>query len=298
MKFTHDPSVLFTRDDPDDRRLGDVVRQVTLAEFEKDAWDWAILGLPDDRGVALNGGRPGAADGPAAIRKWLYRLVPTQDLRLADLGDLSMTDSLHADHATASDAIAIALGRSTRVAILGGGHDWGFSPIAALMQGGSVGFVNFDAHLDVRPSKVHHSGTSYWRALEGGVKGRFAAWAGVQRSATSPAHSRYVEAKDGTIVWAEEPMERVLQTLTTEGGPDYFDISLDMDVFTMAVAPGVSAPQPAGCLIEDLLPTLHKTLQDRRVRTFGIYETAPALDYAGDPTSRLAARCLWEALMS
>ena len=112
----------------------------------------------------LVGGRAGAAEGPNAIRKWFYRLVAAGDIKIADLGNMEMSDDLHADHDRATQAIAIALGKAERVAVLGGGHDWGYCPIAALMQGGSVGFVNFDAHLDVRASKVHHSGTSHWRA--------------------------------------------------------------------------------------------------------------------------------------
>src|SRR5687767_14836584 len=123
---------------------------VSLQEFDQKRWDWAIIGLPDDRGVALNGGRVGAASGPNAIRKWFYRLVPPLDsVSIADLGDLTMSDDLHSDHNRAIQAIAIALGNAERVAILGGGHDWGFCPIAALMQGGRAGFINFDAHLDV-----------------------------------------------------------------------------------------------------------------------------------------------------
>src|SRR5215471_20291810 len=31
----------------------------------------ALLGLPDDTGIRLNGGRPGAADGPRAFREAL-----------------------------------------------------------------------------------------------------------------------------------------------------------------------------------------------------------------------------------
>ncbi|MDQ2985617.1 MAG: formimidoylglutamase [Armatimonadota bacterium] len=296
MKFTHDRSLLYSRGDRDDPRLGDIAQMVSLQDFEKRFWDWAIIGFPDDRGVTLNGGRPGAAEGPAAIRKWLYRLVAPKPIGIADLGDLTMSDDLHADHERAAQAIAIALGHASRVAVLGGGHDWGFSPISALMQGGSAGFINFDAHLDVRPSKVHHSGTSYWRALEAGVNGEFAKWIGVQRSATSAVHAAYVAAKKGTICWARESTGGPVALSGEKDGADYYDISLDMDVFPIAEAPGVSAPQPLGWEAQTLLPVIKNVLSISKVRTFGIYEAAPLLDSNGDPTTRLAARCLWEAL--
>lgn len=300
MKFSHDPSLLFSKNDIEDPRMGDVAKMVSLQDFDKQRWDWAIIGFPDDRGVTLNGGRAGAKDGPNAIRKWFYRLVSPGDSKIADLGDMEMTDDLHADHDRATDAIAIALGKAEKVAVLGGGHDWGFCPIAALMQGGTVGFVNFDAHLDVRPSKVHHSGTSYWRALENGVKGENAAWIGVQSSAASAAHVNYVRAHGGAISWADAAnddtvVNNVLDPMLS-ATYDYLDVSLDMDVFSMADAPGVSAPQPLGLAACDVVTMLSTVLSRPTLRTFGIYETAPLLDTEGEPTSRLAARCLWEAI--
>jgi formiminoglutamase len=294
MRFTLDSITPFSTGDSLDPRFGDFVELVTFPVFERRKWDWAIIGLPDDRGVRLNGGRPGAAEGPAAIRKWFQRLVWTAELAVADLGDLLLSDDLDGDHQTATAAIAAALGHADRVAILGGGHDWGFCPISALMQGGTTAFINFDAHLDVRPSKVHHSGTSYWRALEAGIVGGNATWVGVQRSATAEAHRQYVDAHGGRVYWSDE----TAATKLSRTGYDYLDVSLDMDVFSLAHAPGVSAPQALGLSPATLLPVLEAALRLPNLRTFGIYETAPLLDNEAEATSRLAARCLWQALMS
>ena len=293
MIFTQDKSLLFSSGDSDDQRLGDQVKMISLSEFEKQKWDWAIIGLPDDRGVALNGGRVGAAVAPNEIRKWFYRLISKCDAKIADLGNFEMTDDLHGDHDRATQAIAAALGKADKVAILGGGHDWGYSPIAALQQGGRVGFVNFDAHLDVRPSKIHHSGTSYWRALENGIKGEDASWIGVQSAAAAPAHVNFVRAHGGSIYWADVPNEHSMPFVACE----YLDVSLDMDVFAMADAPGVSAPQPLGLRAHEALTLIRRALSQPQLRTFGIYETAPPLDSTEGQTSRLAARCLWEALV-
>src|SRR5260370_5920119 len=72
---------------PDDPRLGEVV------EF----WDGdpvavrpgraVLIGFPQDEGVRRNGGRPGAAEAPREIRRFLYRLTPwdvMSDTQLAD----------------------------------------------------------------------------------------------------------------------------------------------------------------------------------------------------------------------
>jgi formiminoglutamase len=294
MRFRIDPELLFSRGEPDDPRLGDIAKMATLAEFEKGKWDLALLGLPDDRGVLLNKGRPGAAEGPDAIRHWFYRLVPPNaKARIADLGNLQMTDNLESDHSTAAEVIAVALGHADRVAILGGGHDWGFSPISALMQGGKTGFVNLDAHLDVRPSAVQHSGTSYWRALEAGIEGENAFWHGIQKPSLAKLHEKYVEAKGGSLSLAgDEFSDEVPKAIER---CDAFDVSLDLDVFAMSEAPGVSAPQPLGLPAAEVVGILRRLLAEPKVRTLGIYELSPPNDPTGS-TARLAARCLWEAL--
>ncbi len=296
MKFKSDLDLLFSRGEPEDPRLGDIAQMPALREFEKGKWDIAIIGLPDDRGVLLNRGRGGASEGPDAIRKWFYRLVPPcPSLRIADLGNLIMSENLEADHATATDAVAVALGHAKRVVILGGGHDWGYSPVAALAQGGRTGFISVDAHLDVRASGLQHSGTSYWRALETIIKGEDAFWLGAQRPSTAKLHLDYVCAKGGTVVFAEDLAKEIDATLAKSAACELVDLSLDMDVFVMSEAPGVSAPQPSGLPARELLPVLKRILQDPKVRTFGIYELSPPNDVQ-EATARLAARCLWEAL--
>jgi formiminoglutamase len=298
MRFVHSPELLFSRGEPEDPRLGDIATLVQAAEFVKHDWDVTLIGFPDDRGVSLNRGRPGAASGPAAIRKWLYRLVAeNRSLRLADLGDLTMTADLHHDHEVGTQAIAFALARSRRVVILGGGHDWGYCPISALAKSGRTGFVNLDAHLDVRASEVQHSGTSYWRALEKCVEGVDAVWYGVQPSATASLHTEYVDAKFGKVFMhgsestSPDSLRESINALASRC--DHVDLSLDLDVFAMAYAPGVSAPQPMGLTPKEAIEITGSVLAIDKVRTFGVYELAPPVDES-EATARLAARCVWE----
>lgn len=300
MTFSHDRTLLFSRGDSDDPRLGDIVQMPTPSEFGKLKWDCAIIGFPDDRGVALNKGRVGAKKAPNAIRHWLYRLVPPfQNAKIADLGDMQMTDDLHHDHNEAAAAVIFALSHATRVLILAGGHDWGYAPIQALLSAGKTGFLNLDAHLDVRASLEHHSGTSYWRALETGVSGDNAIWYGVQRSAMSLAHEEFVYAKGGHLFCTDRMDMLDLAPLlgAVNSRVDALDISLDMDVFEMSAAPGVSAPQAAGITVEAGIELLSIALELSKVRTMGIYELSPEHD-TNEMTARLAARCAWEAIRS
>lgn len=295
MKFEQRPNLLYTRGDRHDPRMGDVTVMPTLRKFEKAEWDVAIIGFADDRGVALNQGRPGAAQGPDRIREFFYKMVAHDGLRVADLGNLVLSRDLDADHALATEAVVLALSRAKRVAVLGGGHDWGFSPIAALMQAGRTGFINVDAHLDVRASEVHHSGTSYWRALESGVRGEDALWFGVQPSATALFHLEYALAKGGSVV-GDELEEALKVAHVIFGECDLVDVSLDMDVFAMSSAPGVSAPQPSGLPVSPVVQFLERALASAKARTFGIYELCPPHDVE-DMTARLAARCLWSGVV-
>jgi formiminoglutamase len=300
VKLKQDPGWFYSRGDSTDPRLGDIVSAPNLAEFQSRRWDVAIIGLPDDRGVLLNKGRKGASEGPTALRLQFYRLVPPKHpVSIADLGDLVLSDNLELDHEHASNLISVALGNADRVVVVVGGHDWGFAPIRAITGMGRTGFINIDAHLDVRPDKVPHSGTSYWRALEGPVDGKNAVWFGIQPTVTSSFHLDYVVAKGGTVFFGEDPWTdlkpyaKVLSGLNQRC--DVIDVSLDLDVFAMSVAPGVSAPQVTGLELPVGLTVFRAALQAPSVKTIGIYELSPPHDVAG-MTARLAARCLWEVI--
>ena len=295
MRFSQNSELLFTRGEPDDPRLGERVQMPTSGEFGKTDWDFTIIGFADDRGVLQNRGRPGAAEGPNAIRKWLYRLVaPKNSIKIADLGDLQMSDDLNFDHEEATHAIAFALTHSNKVIVLGGGHDWGFSPISALMKAGETGFINIDAHLDVRPSQIHHSGTPYWRAIEAGVRGENALWVGIQKGSTASLHNDYAIGHGGKVFFADEENEDILQIANEiNNRVDNLDISLDLDAISMSEAPGVSAPQPIGIPSKTILSWMRKLKTLSKNRTFGIYELSPENDL-NEMTSRLAARFVWE----
>ena len=72
--------LLYKRNDPNDVRLGEVVR-VDRADYE--AANVVIIGCPQDEGVQRNKGRIGAAFAPDEIRRALYRLVMPNTANLA-----------------------------------------------------------------------------------------------------------------------------------------------------------------------------------------------------------------------
>ncbi len=76
--------------------------------------DVVMLGFPSDEGVRRNGGRVGAAQGPAAIRAALYRFTPDarserfEELigRSRDLGDLAVSGDVEADQQRLGETLA------------------------------------------------------------------------------------------------------------------------------------------------------------------------------------------------
>ena len=62
----------------DDPRLGEVAKRWTSGAIRLRKGQPVLIGFPCDEGVRRNGGRPGAALAPNAIREQLYRLTSWQ----------------------------------------------------------------------------------------------------------------------------------------------------------------------------------------------------------------------------
>ena len=87
---------LFYKGTADDPRLGDAIVSIAgpdaLPRKASTGITVAMIGHADDRAVVNGRGRPGAAQGPAELRRYLSRLTPGDSGELArvsvhDLGD-------------------------------------------------------------------------------------------------------------------------------------------------------------------------------------------------------------------
>src|SRR4051812_40492798 len=145
---------------PDDPRLGEVIEFWTGDPAALRPGRAALVGFPQDEGVRRNGGRPGAAEAPAEIRRWLYRLTPWDaetDADLAeapplDLGDVRLDGDLEAAQQALAEVVAAVLAAGAVPVVLGGGHETAFGAYLGYAAAGwPVGLINVDAHLDVRP---------------------------------------------------------------------------------------------------------------------------------------------------
>ncbi|HET7599793.1 MAG TPA: formimidoylglutamase [Gemmatimonadales bacterium] len=302
-----------------DPRLGDLLGRGLRAGGDPRA---VLLGFPSDEGVRRNGGRPGAREGPAAIRRALRRLTPDpRDAersaalleRTADLGDLPVTGDLEADQAGLADALAPWLGAGTFAIVLGGGHETAYGHFLGYVKAGrSVDLLNWDAHPDVRPALegLGHSGSPFRQALEHpGGRARSYTAAGLQPHATARAHLDYVlgigRASDkggtrgaaparGRAVFREEVTPTLARELYAVLQSPAL-VSFDLDAVDQTAAPGVSAPTAGG-----LDPALWLRLaalagETPAVASAEVVEFNPAHDADG-ATARLAALTVWHLL--
>lgn len=300
------------RDDP---RMA--IRMVSLAgEPKADKIQAIILGVADDRGVQLNGGRMGAADGPAKFRDYFARLPAPPEFAMGSVlnaGDLMPAESTNETHARLAEVVAVLHDRfpKARLVVVGGGHDHAYGEVLGLarcvgsrQKEARVAVLNVDAHADVRPHHGEpHSGTPFRRILDEPATRvapqSLVEW-GLQRSCNSTAHLQFLhqqgchvvywEGIDGNETHAGAQLIDTLRALTN--GHAGLSLSVDMDAFAQSVSPGVSAPSPLGVPAGAVVRAAAALNGMAGVTQLGIYELNPRFDHDG-ASARLAARIAW-----
>lgn len=246
----------------------------------------ALIGIPDDTGVRMNSGRPGAAEGPTALRAALARYGVGEPagwdwVRVHDAGDVVVEPGdIHETHRRVTECVRAVVDAGLFPVAVGGGHDLTFPFVRGAAHGHAPWHgVYFDPHLDVRDETG--SGMPFRRLVEGGVANALTVH-GFQPLANTLEHVRWFQAHGGRIsdLTPDDPWP----------AQDTF-VSLDMDVIDQAFAPGVSATNPCGWT-----PTLAERWvaaagRNPRVRCFDVMELSPPNDPSGR-TARLGAHLL------
>ena len=258
----------------------------SIERSDPNGCDIALIGLPDDTGVIMNNGRPGAAEGPTALRAALARYGVAEPSgwtwpRVFDAGDVLVEPGdIHETHRRVSEAVRGVMNLGLFPVAIGGGHDLTFPFVRAVAKPTAPWHgVYFDPHLDVRDETG--SGMPFRRLIEGGIANALTIH-GFQPFANALPHVRWFHAHGGRIsdLSPEDPWPT----------RDTF-VSLDMDVIDQAFAPGVSAMNPCGwspALAERWVAAAGR---NPRVRCFDIMELSPPNDPSGR-TARLAAHLL------
>ena len=324
-------SFFFSKNDPHDLRLGDLAKPVNLEDLSKLPFGWVLLGYPDDEGIQLNGGRVGARLAPDNIRKYFYRMTPSSFKRselqpaFYDLGNLALSPeakedsstSLAQKHEVAQTLVKQTLDSQKKIFCLGGGHDYGFPDAAAFVEYNIKKskqrplVINFDAHLDVRPTdKGFHSGTPFRRLLTQYSQQIDFVEIGIQPQCNSLTHRQWAERHQAVIIDLAHVekiglLPALKKGLKSTKSPKFSGrssqrplwLSIDIDSFCSSEAPGCSQSFAIGLHIEQFLPALRFLEENFDIQGLGLYEVSPPLDQ-DDRTSKLAALILYHAVFT
>lgn len=305
MSFLPTPNKLFfSKNDPQDIRLGDLVKPRTTDLLIIDN-SFAILGYPDDEGIRMNGGRTGANEAPLKIREFLYKMTPPDTIEteslFSDLGDLKIEGDLASRHQAAKLNAFELFQKQIKVLSFGGGHDYGYADTAAFVENYKNSFprplvLNFDAHMDVRPAdKGFNSGTPFRRLLEEHHESVDFIEIGIQPQCNSLHHKAWARDKGAIIYDLSEILKDGGLTSLLDKHP--FDklhpetpvfISFDIDSLTSSEAGGCSQSWVTGIHTQDYLNFFHELKKKSSLRGLGIYEVSPSLDI-DNRTSKTAA---------
>ncbi len=253
-----------------------------------------LIGLADDTGVGLNGGRLGAREGPHAFRAALARYgvaMPLNDdppyPHVLDCGDIIPGKTLTETHDRVTEAV-VAIAELGLIPLgIGGGHDLTYPFVRAVADvHGPMDGVYLDAHLDVRDAEG--SGMPFRRLIEGEHASRI--WCiGADPLVNTSEHGAWFTSNGGTIVTVDQ-----LRSVDGPSDPSRFIpdgpsfVSIDLDGMNGAFAPGVSAANPSGLTPWEAERLAQGAGESKHVRCFDVMELCPAHDQ-DERTARLAA---------
>lgn len=270
-----------------------------------------LVGYACDEGVRRNQGRPGARSGPDAIRSALGRMPNhlSPNTMLMDLGSVTCEDDrLETTQEALAQIVTTILGQKIFPLCLGGGHDIAYGHHKGLRghygTRKTLGIVNLDAHFDLRATtNGPNSGTPFYQIHSDCEQknSRFAyCCIGIRKDANDMGLFKRADSFGVTYLERDAVhmgnLDFVLERLGRfVDGCDLVQVTVDLDGFASAYAPGVSAASPMGFAPDIALECLGFLFRSNKVVGLDIAEMNPAYDHDGQ-TAKLAASILHFAI--
>ncbi len=265
---------------------------------------YAILGYACDEGVRRNQGRLGAIEGPDVIRGVLGKMPNhlNSQSQFIDTGNIFCKDhSMEAAQLEFSQQIESLLEQNYIPIGLGGGHDIAYGHYNGIKnylgKNKTIGIINFDAHLDLRTPKLgSNSGTPFYQIAEDCKKDKTSfnyMCLGIRKDANdsslfTTAHElrvNYIERSDFIIRNIKNIANQISEFINKV---DHIYLTIDLDGFSSAYAPGVSAPSPLGFSTDIVLETLQILISTKKLISVDIAEMNPKYD-RDNQTAKLAS---------
>ncbi len=271
--------------------------------------DFILHGFAVDEGVKRNKGRTGARLAPDVIRKNMANFpVIHPEFLLKDFGNLHCENGdLERVQDELAERVFSVLQKKGKSLILGGGHELTFAHYCGIRKAfpeKKIGIINFDAHFDNRepdPKVGVSSGTGFWQiAQEGKIHSLHI---GIQRNSNTlklfdTAHHygmKYILA-DALFFENLPSVYTHINELAEEVEVLYLTVC--MDVFNAAIAPGVSATAYNGIFADPAFMLLFRhILKNEKLVAMDVAEVNPEKDI-DERTARLAACLVNEWLMA
>ena len=270
--------------------------------------DIALVGYVCDEGVRRNLGRVGAEQGPRVLRERLAKLpIHFDSKRVGDIGDvICIEEDMEACQKALSTIICELLSKQIFPIAVGGGHDMSYGHFMGIREAlknnskNKIGVINFDAHFDLRPvEKKGNSGTPFNQIITELKKtNEFLDYFAIGIQQQSNTKELFEIAKNEQINYAInydcESSTEEMKALQKRLAPfiernDYLYITIDLDGFSSAYAPGVSAPSPLGFTPYFVFKMLRFLFETKKVISCDIAELNPTLD-RDNLTSNLGAK--------
>ncbi|HJW08655.1 MAG TPA: arginase family protein, partial [Holophagaceae bacterium] len=154
--------------------------------------------------------------------------------------------------------------------------------------------LGVDAHLDLRPDHGPNSGNPFFRMLENGLSGEDLALVGLVPWVNAEAHHAYGRERGAVLHWLEpggegEALLAAHDSLNRFHGRGRRVLAtMDLDAFSAAAIPGVSAPNPWGLSADLGLQLARAFGRAPAVACFDLMELSPPQDTSGR-SARMAA---------
>lgn len=293
------------RIDEEDGVLGLRIHQI-ISSFNHQSKTKVLLGFCTEEGVKRNKGRLGASEAPNIIRKALGNLpVHFTDHTICDAGNIIVNDQLEVARKLQIEKVSEILEKNNLPIVIGGGHETALGNFLAFVSkypNNSL-VINLDAHFDIRlPNPISTSGTPFYEMYlyckAKNIPFNYTVF-GIQTLGNTQALFQRANQLNINYVLADEIHDdfnlfiNFLHQLVNQHKNIY--LTIDMDVFDVAYAPGVSATTINGLTPYQVKKILQILKESGKVKLVDLVEVNPNYD-RDSQTAKLASHLIYEYL--
>lgn len=265
-----------------------------------------IIGYECEEGVRRNQGRVGARDGANAIRQQLGKLpIHYENKRIFDFGNAFCANSdMESCQEQLAEMVAKLISNNITPIIFGGGHDIAYGHFCGIQKALSksakrnVGIINFDAHFDLRDVEKEGTSGTPLSQIQADLEELDLPFdyfvLGIQEQGNTRKLFEKADKFGVECVLSEDCHLHNLQMVAKKinnfvAKCDSIYLTIDLDGFSSAFAPGVSATSPIGFEPIFAFKILKSILQTGKVISIDIAELNPKYDI-DNATAKLGAR--------